>query len=55
MNLPAKKADTPAPSTIEDVLFRGDLSDSPRSSEYVGRICQSLSMNPLTGLLNFSR
>jgi hypothetical protein len=48
--VPAKKADQPTPSTIEDVLIRGDLSKltEAQRNEYYMRICQSLGLNPLT-------
>jgi hypothetical protein len=55
MNTPARRQETPTPSTIEDVLIRGNLSDlTPQQRvEYVARVCQSLGMNPLTRPFEF--
>ena len=46
----AKRAEQPAPSTVENVLIRGDLSQltEAQRNEYYMRVCQSLGLNYLT-------
>lgn len=48
--IPAKKQEQPAPSTIEAVLMRGDLSllTEEQRIEYYNQTCKSLGLNPLT-------
>lgn len=48
--IPAKKLEQPAPSTIEAVLMRGDLSrlTEEQRLEYYNQTCKSLGLNPLT-------
>ncbi len=50
MTIPTKAPTTPPPSTIEDVLIRGDLSKltEQQRTEYYLRVCQSVGLNPLT-------
>lgn len=48
--IPAKKLEQPAPSTIEAVLMKGDLSrlTEEQRLEYYNQTCKSLGLNPLT-------
>lgn len=48
--IPAKKQETPAPSTIEAVLMKGDLSalSQEQRLDYYNQVCKSLGLNPLT-------
>lgn len=50
MTIPTKAPAMPPPSTIEDVLIRGDLSKltEQQRTEYYMRVCQSVGLNPLT-------
>lgn len=50
MSIPTKAANVPPPSTIEDVLMRGDLSGLTQQQrlEYYNRVCSSVGLNPLT-------
>ncbi len=50
MTIPTKAPTTPPPSTIEDVLMRGDLSKltDQQRTEYMMRVCHSVGLNPLT-------
>ncbi len=50
MTIPTKAQVAPPPSTIEDVLIRGDLSKltEKQRTEYYMRVCQSVGLNPLT-------
>lgn len=48
--IPAKKQEQPAPSTIEAVLMKGDLSalSQEQRLDYYNQTCKSLGLNPLT-------
>lgn len=48
--IPAKKQEALAPSTIEAVLMKGDLSrlTEEQRLEYYNQVCRSLGLNPLT-------
>ena len=50
MNMPAKRDELPTPSTIEEVLMRGNLEDlTPQQRvEHLAAVCASLGLNPLT-------
>lgn len=50
MTIPTRAPTTPPPSTIEDVLMRGDLSGLTQQQrlEYYNRVCTSVGLNPLT-------
>ncbi len=50
MTIPTKAQAVPPPSTIEDVLMRGDLSKltDQQRLEYYNRVCTSVGLNPLT-------
>ena len=49
MTIPARKSE-PTPTTIEDVLMKGDLSrlSEHQRLEYYNSVCKSLGLNPLT-------